>query len=149
MIVGLAPILLSLAFSIGMCVHVVKTGRDAFWLWVILLFQPLGGIVYLVAVVAPELMGGPTVRRAQAAARETLDPGRDYRQAKEALEQTPTVHNRMRWAAAAGELGKWDEAEAVYRDAAQGVHAEDPALAYGLARSLVELGRFAEARPLI
>jgi hypothetical protein len=55
----------------------------------------------------------------------------------------------MRHAAAAGELGKWDEAEAVYRSAAQGVHAEDPALAYGLARSLVELGRYAEARPLL
>ncbi len=53
----------------------------------------------------------------------------------------------MRLAAAAGDLGKWDEAEAVYRSAAQGVHAEDSALAYGLARSLVE-PRPASPRPV-
>ena len=140
---------LSLLFSVLLCVHVVRTGKDMFWLWIILLFQPIGGLVYVIAILIPSLMGGPTVRKAREAARETLDPTREYRQAKEAAEDTPTVHNRMRHAAAAGELGKWDEAEAVYRAAAQGVHAEDPALAYGLARALVELGRYAEARPLL
>ncbi|HUO21057.1 MAG TPA: tetratricopeptide repeat protein [Caulobacteraceae bacterium] len=146
---GIGPIVLSLAFSIGLCVHVVRTGREAFWLWVILLFQPLGGIVYLVAIVLPSLMGGPTARRAGAAARATLDPTRDYRQAQQAVQDTPTVHNRMRLAEAAGELGRWDEALTQYRQAAQGVHAEDPALMEGLARALVELGQFAEALPIL
>src|SRR5665213_2124998 len=141
--------LLGLLFSIGMCVHVVRTGQNMIWLMIILFLSPLGALVYLVAVVIPGWTGGPTARKAREAARETLDPTRDYRQAKQAADDTPTVHNRMRWAAAAGELGKWDEAERVYRDAAQGVHADDPALAYGLARSLVELGRYAEARPIL
>jgi hypothetical protein len=141
--------LLGLLFSIGLCVHVVRTGQNMMWLFIILFLSPIGGIVYLIAVVVPQWTGGPTARKAREAARETLDPTRDYRQAKQAAEDTPTVHNRMRHAAAAGELGKWDEAEAVYRTAAQGVHAEDPALAYGLARSLVELGRYAEARPIL
>jgi hypothetical protein len=141
--------LLGLLFSIALCVHVVRTGQNMMWLYLILFLSPLGGIVYLIAVIIPGWTGGPAARKAREAARDTLDPSRDYRAARLAAEDTPTVHNRMRWAAAAGELGKWDEAEAVYRDAAQGVHAEDPALAYGLARSLVELGRFAEARPLI
>jgi hypothetical protein len=140
---------LSLLFSILLCVHVVRTGREMFWLFIILIFQPIGGLVYAVAILIPSLLGGPTVRKARESARETLDPSRDYRMAKQAAEETPTVHNRMRHAAAAGELGRWDEAEAVYRAAAQGVHAEDPALAYGLARSLVELGRYGEARPIL
>jgi hypothetical protein len=141
--------LLGLLFSIGLCVHVVRTGQNMMWLFIILFLSPIGGVVYLIAVVVPQWTGGPTARKAREAARETLDPTRDYRMAKQAAEDTPTVHNRMRHAAAAGELGKWDEAEAVYRTAAQGVHAEDPALAYGLARSLVELGRYAEARPIL
>jgi hypothetical protein len=141
--------LLGLLFSIGMCVHVVRTGQNMMWLFIILFLSPIGAVVYLVAIVFPQLSGGPGARKAREAARDTLDPTRDYRQAKQAADDTPTVHNRMRLAAAAGELGKWDEAEAVYRQAAQGVHAEDPALAYGLARSLVELGRYAEARPII
>src|ERR1700749_78710 len=141
--------LLGMLFSIGMCVHVVRTGQNMMWLYIILFLSPIGGLVYLIAIVIPQLSGGPAARKAREAARDTLDPTRDYRQAKQAAEDTPTAHNRMRLAAAAGELGKWDEAEAVYRSAAQGVHAEDPALAYGLARSLVELGRYAEARPIL
>lgn len=141
--------LLGLLFSIALCVHVVRSGQNMMWLYIILFLSPIGGIVYLIAVIVPQWTGGPAARKAREAARETLDPGRDYRQAKQAADDTPTVHNRMRLAAAAGELGRWDEAEAVYRAAAQGVHAEDPALAYGLARSLVELGRYAEARPIL
>jgi hypothetical protein len=141
--------LLGLLFSIALCVHVVRSGQNMMWLYLILFLSPIGGIIYVIAVLVPQWTGGPTARKAREAARETLDPGRDYRVAKQAADDTPTVHNRMRLAAAAGELGRWDEAEAVYRTAAQGVHAEDPALAYGLARSLVELGRYAEARPIL
>lgn len=136
-------------FTVAMCVHVIRSGREMFWLWVILMVPYLGGIVYLVAIVLPAVMGGPTARRAGQAARETLDPTRDYRAAKAAVDDTPTVSNRMRLAGAAGELGRWDEAEAQYRQAAQGVHAEDPALRFGLAQALTELGRFADADPIL
>ena len=141
--------LLGLPLSIALCVHVVRSGQNMMWLYIILFLSPIGGIIYVIAVLVPQWTGGPTARKAREAARETLDPGRDYRMAKQAADDTPTVHNQMRLAAAAGELGRWDEAEAVYRSAAHGVHAEDPALAYGLARALVELGRYAEARPII
>ena len=141
--------LLGMLFSIALCVHVVRSGQNMMWLYIILFLSPIGGIVYLIAVIVPQWTGGPAARKAREAARETLDPPRHYRAAKQAADDTPTAHNRMRLAAAAGELGKWDEAEAVYRSAAQGVHAEDSALAYGLARALVELGRYGEARPLL
>lgn len=140
---------LSLLFSILLCVHAVRSGREMYWLWIILMFQPIGGLVYFLAILAPSVIRGPTARKASEAARETLDPTRDYRTAKQAVDDSPTVYNRMRLATAAGELGRWDEAEAVYRAAAQGVHAQDSDLVYGLARSLVELGRYAEARPLL
>ena len=140
---------LGLIFSIVLCVHVVRTNQNMMWLYIILFISPLGGIIYLIAVIMPSLAGGPTARKAREAARETLDPTRDYRTAKSAVDDSPTVYNRMRLAAAAGALGRWDEAEALYRVSAQGVHAEDPALAYGLAHSLVELGRYAEAAPLL
>jgi hypothetical protein len=141
---------LTLIFSIILCVHVVRTGRELFWLWIILFgLPPIGGIVYFVAVLLPSIMGGPTVRNARQAAQATLDPTRAYRQAKDAVADTPTVANRMRLAEAAGELGAWDEALTQYQQSAQGVHAEDPALMEGLARALTELGRFSEALPIL
>ena len=139
---------LSILVAILLCVHVVRTHRDTFWLWIILLFQPLGGLVYFFAIIVPELFRGPAARKLGQAARETLDPARDYREAKAAHELTPSVHNQMRLAAAATELGRPAEAEALYRAALQGVHADDPALLLGLARALIELNRPAEALPL-
>lgn len=136
---------LSLVFSVLLCVHVVRTGREMYWLFIILAFQPLGGVVYLVTQVVPGMIGGSTARRLQVAARETLDPTREYREAKTACEDTPTVRNQSRLAHAAAALGKHDEAERLFFQAAQGIHAEDPALLLGRANALLELGRFREA----
>lgn len=132
---------LSLVFSILLCVHVVRSGRESFWLWIILAFQPLGGVVYLVTNVLPDLFGGSTARRLQHAARETLDPTREYREAKVACDDTPTVRNQSRLAQAAMRLGKYDEAERLYGDAAQGIHAEDATLLLGRANALLEMDR--------
>jgi hypothetical protein len=136
---------LSLLFSILLAVHVVRTGREMYWLMIILMFQPLGGVVYAIVHVLPDIFGGSTARRITKAARESLDPTREYREAKAACDDTPTVRNQSRLAAAAVELGKFEEAEELYAQAAQGIHAEDPALLLGRAQALLELNRAAEA----
>lgn len=143
--VGLPTFGLSLILAIALCVHVVRTDRPLYWVLIILIFQPLGGLIYLIAIVLPEVFGGTAARRVGAAARATLDPDRDYRQAKAAHADSPTVGNSMRLAAAASGLGRHAEAEALYRGAAQGIHAEDPTLLLGRANALLELGRPAEA----
>jgi len=140
---------LSLIFSVLLCVHVVRTHREMYWLWIILLFQPIGGVVYLIAIVLPEMFRGPTARKVGRAAQDTLDPARAYRQARQDHDLAQTVHNQMRLAAAASELGRHDEAEGLYAQALQGVHADDPALLLGRAKALIELGRPGEAMPLL
>ena len=147
---GLPGLLVIGGFLIGMCVHVVRSGREIFWIWIILVvFPPIGALVYFIAIVLPEIIRGPTARKVGRAARESLDPTRAYRDAKAAHELGPTVHNQMRLAAAAAELGRHDEAEALYAQAAQGVHADDPALLLGRAKALVELNRPAEGLELL
>jgi hypothetical protein len=140
---------LSLLFSVALCVHVVRTDQAMYWLVIILLFQPLGGLVYFVAIVLPSLLGGPAARRLGASAREAIDPTREYREARLACEQAGTVHNRMRLAKAAAVLGRFDEAEYLYGEAAQGIHADDPALLLGRTLALIELKRHAEALGLL
>ena len=142
-------LVLSLGLAIGLCVHVVRTGREMYWLWIILMFQPLGGVVYLIAIVLPEIFGGAKARSLGKAARDTLDPSREYRAASKLVEDAPTVANRMRLATAAFSLGKVEEAEPLYAEAATGIHADDPALLLGRARALLELDRPGEALTLL
>ena len=140
---------LSLLFAIALCVHVVRTGREMYWLWIILMFQPLGGLVYFLAILVPELVRGPAVRRIGEGARQTFDPTREYREAKAQCEDSPTVRNRLRLAHAAAALGRHAEAEALFRESLQGVHADDPALLLGRANALLELDRPAEALEML
>jgi len=135
----------ALIFTIAMCVHVVRTNQQLYWIFIILIAPGLGALIYFVAIVLPDLLGGTTARRAAAAARTTLDPGGEYRRAKTAYDDSPTVANSMKLAHAAASLRRWDEAEALYRGAAQGIHAEDPTLLLGRANALLELGRPADA----
>ena len=147
---GLPGLLVIGGFLIWMCIHVVRSGQQIFWIWIILVvFPPVGALVYFFAIVLPEIIRGPTARKVGRAARDTLDPTRGYRDAKAAHELTPTVHNQMRLAAAAAELGRHEEAEALYAQAAQGVHADDPALLLGRAKALIELNRPAEGLGLL
>jgi hypothetical protein len=141
--------ILSLLISIALCVHVVRTNQQIFWIFVILFVPVLGSLVYVLAVLVPDLVGGTRAKRFGMAARDALDPGREYREAKAATDLSPTVHNRMRLAAASAALGRHAEAEALYGEAAQGIHADDPALLLGRANALIELGRAPEALPLI
>lgn len=140
---------LTYLIAIALCVHVVRTGREMYWIFIMLAFHPLGALVYFVANVLPEFIGGSTARRIGQAAQHALDPEREYRTAKQAVEDTATVGNRMRLAAAAAALGRFDEAERLYGEAAAGIHSDDPALLLGRARALIELHRAADALPLL
>ena len=138
-----------LLIAILLCVHVVRTNQPIFWIFILLFIPMLGSLVYLLAVFVPELAGGARAKRMGMAARDALDPTREYRQAKSAVADAATVHNQMRLAAAAAQIGRHAEAEQLYAHAAQGVHADDPTLLLGRASALIELGRAPEALPLI
>jgi len=140
---------LSLIFSVLLCVHAVRTGQPMYWLWIILAFPWVGALIYAAAVLGPELIGGPTARRLGQGARQALDPTREHRAAQIACDEAPTVANQMRLARAAAALGRHDQAETLYGQAAQGIHAEDPTLLLGRAVALIELGRFSEALGLL
>jgi hypothetical protein len=142
-------LLLSLLITVALCVHVVRTNQQVFWIFIIVLLGPLGWLIYLAAVVVPEMLGGTRAKRMGMAARDALDPTREYRSAKAAAADTPTVHNQMRLAAAAAAMGRHAEAEQLYAGAATGIHADDPSLLLGRANALIELGRASEAAPLL
>jgi hypothetical protein len=125
-------------------IHVVRTGREMFWLWLFVIGPLLAPAFYLFAVLVPEWMGGRTARGVGKAARNALDPERDYRNAKTALDDTPTIGNRMRLANSAEALNRWPEAEAQWSQAVA-QSPEDSAVLMGHVRALLELQRWQEA----
>lgn len=126
-------------------IHAVRSGRAQTWLWILVIGGPLGAAIYVIAVLVPEWMGGPTARKLHRAAQAALDPERDYRAARLALADAETVGNRMRLAQAAAALGRWEEAEREWAQCVVGQFADDPVVLLGHANALLELGRYADA----
>lgn len=138
-------LILTYAPSILCGIHVLRTGREMFWLWLFIIGPVIAPAFYLFAVLIPEWMGGRTARGIGRATQQALDPERAYRNSLRALEDTPTVGARMKVAQAAAALGRWEDAEAQWAQCVTGHWAEDPAILLGHAHALLELGRFQEA----
>jgi len=139
------PLILTYLPSLLCGIHVVRTGREMFWLWLFIIGPLIAPAFYFFAVLVPEWMGGTGARKVGKVARQAIDPERDYRNAVRALEETPTVGARMKVAHAAAALGRWSDAEAQWALASEGGWADDPSILMGHALSLLELGRYGEA----
>jgi hypothetical protein len=76
---------LQMAMTIGMLVHIYRSGAEQFWFWVVLFFQPIGAWIYFFAVFVRtfRFSGGLSWER-----KLSLDE-LQYR-----AERAPTVHNR-------------------------------------------------------
>ena len=126
-------------------IHVVRTGREMYWLWLFIIGPLIAPAFYFLAVLVPSWMGGTQARSVGKAARQALDPERDYRNAMRNLDETPTVGARMKVAHAAAALGRWQDAEAQWALCADGHWADDPTILMGHAMALLEVGRYADA----
>jgi hypothetical protein len=138
--------LLILLAQIACAVHVVRTGRNYLWIFLII-FVPLIGIaVYLAAEVLPQLAGSRGARQAASGVGRMLDPGRGLREAQRQHEISPTVQTKAALADAYLRAGQPEPAAGLYRETLVGIHATDPGLMLGLARALFGQGDIVSAR---
>lgn len=127
---------LVLLAQILFAVHVVRTGRPYYWIYLIVFVPVLGMAVYAVCEFLPEMMNSRRSRSAAAGVVGVLDPGRALREAVRAVEMTPTAKNKATLAEQYLLAGRAGEAVALYRETLTGIHATDPGMMLGLARAL-------------
>jgi hypothetical protein len=137
--------LLSLAVQIMFAMHVIKTGRDRFWIWIILMFPGMGCLIYFIVEVLPGAARGPAAQKAHRTMKKALDPEKEYREALYALETAPTVNNRLRVAQILTGRGDYDGVINVLEPALTGPFASDPVLHEGLAHARYYKGDYRDA----
>jgi hypothetical protein len=138
-------ILVALFFAI----HVIRSGREMYWLIILFSFPLLGSIVYFFAVYLPDSRLQHTVRKTVSAAAKSLDPGRELRAAQVDFELTPTAQNQMRLAAALLEAGDTNQAAQHYEACLKGPFATDPEIRLGAARARLQSGHGTAAIELL
>ena len=79
-------VLVSLALQFFCLVHMVRSGRPYWWIWVIMLGSYLGVAVYVVTQVLPDLRHDPRSRQLARQVVHTFDPERQRRRIAQELE---------------------------------------------------------------
>ena len=140
----------SILIQILCAVHCVRGRRNSLWLMVIIFLSIPGCLAYFIFEIWPELMGRREVRAMKQATVKVLDPERDVRFARDALELADTAANRVALADALAGQGKFDDAIPHYEQAeAKAPAAIDRTIRLKLAKACFEAGRSARARELI
>jgi hypothetical protein len=136
------PFLLIPILQILCVVHVVRTGRDRMWIYILLFLPGIGVVAYAIAEILPGVFGSRTARGLHSQAISHLDPGREVRRRRDALEEADTVENRRLLAEALLAAGQFLEAQEVYRAVLTGIHADDPGMLLGMARAAYGAGDY-------
>jgi FimV-like protein len=130
-------------------VHLIRNHRNSLWLWAIILLPIAGSAAYIVVEILPALYQRREVRAVKAAAVRRLDPERELRAAREAVDVADTASTRTALADALAEAGNWGEAVRHYREAVSKTPGKDRTARLKLARACLESGNVAEARRLL
>jgi len=134
-------LVLQIAIQVGLAVHAVKTGRETFWIYIILI-PIVGPAIYIMTQVLPDLGSNRNVRRAGKQLGQAINPLGEVRHARDMLELADNIENRLNLADACVEAKLFDEAEGLYRSCLNGAYEDDPELMLKLAQV-----RFAQGEP--
>jgi hypothetical protein len=140
--------ILSIAVQVGFIIHVIKTGRNQLWIWVLVIpvLSVPGMIAYFVVEIIPELLGGRTARRTARGIKQALNPEGDLRRYENEARIAGNVASRQRYAEELARHGRHDEAIEQYRSALTGLYEHDPNIMLGIARAQFAKGDATAAR---
>ena len=131
-----SPIGILSLILIGVCiVHAIRRGNIFPWIYIIVFLPAIGSLIYLVAVIIPELFRSRGAAQLGARARQMADPNKSFREAHRAAEMIGSVDAKRALAEEYIARGNYTGAVEIYREAAQGQFKDDPALLHGLARA--------------
>ncbi|HKD54994.1 MAG TPA: tetratricopeptide repeat protein [Steroidobacteraceae bacterium] len=140
--------IISLLIQAGFIIHVIKTGRNQLWIWVLIIpgLAFAGILAYVVVEILPELFRSRTARRTARGFRKAIDPGADLRRYENEANVAGNVASRQRYAQELVRHGRFDDAISQYRETLTGLYEHDPNLMLGLAQAQFGKGDAGAAR---
>ena len=137
---------LSIAIQAGLIIHVIKTGRNTIWIWVLALLSLPGALAYIAVEILPELLRSRAAQRTARGLRQAVDPGRELRRYENEARVAGNVASRQRYAEELVRHERYEEAIGQYREALTGLYEHDPNLMLGLAQAQFGKGDASAAR---
>lgn len=134
---------LLLAIQVGFAYHAFRTGKEYFWIYLIIFLPGIGCILYFLTQVLPTMGQTRTARTAKNTLIKAIDPQRELRNRKEQLEISDSLENRLQLANECIEAGLYDDAISLYQSCLEGVDADNPNTMQNLAQAYFLKNNFA------
>ena len=136
-----------LVMQIVCVVHVFKTGRPYWWMWVILWFPVIGVIAYVICEMRPSW-------RSRGISLDKLmwqlkSPDQKIATREAVLDQSLTIKNRLLLATELHEHGRYEREIEVLSDGLRGAFKDDNELRLRLVEAMLESEQIAEAAQLL
>lgn len=126
--------------------HAAHKRQPALWFFVIIALPFVGATMYLMTELLPRARANPAARQAATGLGRAIDPEKEIRASRDALEELDTAETRKRLADALVARGRHAEAREMYESTLTGAHEDDPALMMGLTRALFGLEDYTGVR---
>lgn len=141
--------ILSVLIQVAFVLHIVKTGRNTTWIWIVVMLPLAGSIVYFLVEVLPGLLGSRTGRKASSNLKKIINPNKDIKDASYNYSVSDTVENSMNLAQECLNKGMFDEAKRLYKKCLKGVHEYDPDVMTGLAKAEFYLKNYSDVKNIL
>jgi hypothetical protein len=138
--------IISILIQLALVVHIIRTGRNTFWIFVVIFAPLIGALAYFIIEILPGLGHSRVVHKANKAILDTVNPNRDVHQLTDTLAVANTVDNILNLANALEERGSYDDALALYAKVQMGMYKDDPYILLGKARVLYKKSDFINAK---
>lgn len=142
-------IILSIIVQVVLVIHVVKTGRNTNWIWIVVMLPVAGSIAYFILEVLPGLMSGAGARKTKAKLRNSINPNESIKEAAHNLNIADTVANTLRLAQECLQKEQFADARDLFTKCLTGIHENDPDIMTGLAQAEFGLNNFSECKNLL
>ena len=87
--------ILSILLQIALVVHIVRTGRNTTWIWIVVMLPLAGSVAYFLLEVLPDLMKSATGRSVSRKLSKSTDPVKDLKEAISDYSVTDTIESSM------------------------------------------------------
>jgi hypothetical protein len=128
-------VILTVLVQIALIVHVMRTGRAIYWIFIILMVPGIGSVAYFIVELLPDLSNSMGGRRAAHGIRKAINPGADLRQRQLEHQMSGSVDAARHLAQELIENGRYADAIEHFQSALTGIYEHDPDLMLGLAQA--------------
>ncbi len=131
--------MLEIVAKVFFVVHSIRSGKDRYWIYVIVFLPGIGCLIYFFSEYLPELQQNQKVKRSR-------NQKKNLRYLKEQVELLPSVKNKMELAEGCINKGQFTKAIAIYNSCLEDLNEEDPAVVEGLCCAYFFMGDFKSAK---